>query len=359
LPTALLQRTGLALDNGRVVFAFGGNFGDCSTYHGYVESVPEAGGQPSLYEVDAAAGQDQGAIWMGGAAPVVDSAGNIWVAIGNGSVTDATQPYDGSDAVVELSPSLTRLQYFAPSQWARDNQHDADLGSSAPAVLPNGLVVQVGKAGIAYLLRASSLGGVGGQLSQLQACSTNTDGGDAFSPTSAGAVVYLPCLSGLVALSVTTSPPSMKVLWQTPTGSSGPPIIADGLVWTISRQGIMYGLSPTTGQPVQQIAVGQLANHFPTPSVGDGLLLAPTESHVVAYWAPSAASAPATTTTTTKPRSTTTTVGKSAAPHTSSSGGSGALVVALLVIGLLVVAAVMVLLLLRGRRSRPGAGPPA
>ena len=43
-PPALLQRTGLALDAGRVVFGFGGNFGDCSTYHGWVVSVPEAGG---------------------------------------------------------------------------------------------------------------------------------------------------------------------------------------------------------------------------------------------------------------------------------------------------------------------------
>ena len=39
-PSALLQRTGLTLDAQRVVFAYGGNFGDCSTYHGWVESVP-------------------------------------------------------------------------------------------------------------------------------------------------------------------------------------------------------------------------------------------------------------------------------------------------------------------------------
>ncbi len=43
-PAAILQRTGLNLDNGNVVFGYGGNFGDCSTYHGYVVGVPESGG---------------------------------------------------------------------------------------------------------------------------------------------------------------------------------------------------------------------------------------------------------------------------------------------------------------------------
>lgn len=40
---ALLQRTGLSLDAGRVVFGMGGNYGDCGTYRGRVESVSERG----------------------------------------------------------------------------------------------------------------------------------------------------------------------------------------------------------------------------------------------------------------------------------------------------------------------------
>ncbi len=73
-PAALLQRTGLTLASGRVVFGFGGNFGDCSTYHGWVISVPEAGGTPTSFMVDADQGESQGAVWMGGAAPTVAAA---------------------------------------------------------------------------------------------------------------------------------------------------------------------------------------------------------------------------------------------------------------------------------------------
>src|SRR6202035_2689986 len=38
---ALLQRTGLTLDDGQVVFAMGGNYGDCVAYQGRVIAVPE------------------------------------------------------------------------------------------------------------------------------------------------------------------------------------------------------------------------------------------------------------------------------------------------------------------------------
>jgi len=67
-PAALLQRTGLTLDAGQVVFGMGGNYGDCSTYRGRVVAVNEAGETPSFFTVDAAAGDSQGAIWMGDAA---------------------------------------------------------------------------------------------------------------------------------------------------------------------------------------------------------------------------------------------------------------------------------------------------
>jgi outer membrane protein assembly factor BamB len=276
---ATLQRVALTLDGGHVVFGYGGNFGDCSTYHGWIVSVPETGGSLGTYEVDASPGEDQGAVWMGGAAPVIDGQGNIWFAVGNGSVDASGRAYDGSDSVIELSASLKLLQYFAPADWASDNAHDRDLGSGTPALLQDGLVVQAGKSQTAYLMSQAKLGGIGGELASSGSfCDGNVDGGNAV----VGNVVYMPCLSGIVAVSVTATPPSLHVEWRA-TGPGGPPIVAGGQVWTISQSGTLYALDRSSGAVVQQFSLEGVANHFPTPSVGDGLLLAPGVDRVYAF----------------------------------------------------------------------------
>ncbi len=296
-PAALLQRTGLTLDAGHVVFGMGGNYGDCATYRGRVFAVPEAGGTPEIFTVDAAAGENQGAVWMGGAAPVVDAAGNIWVSTGNGSVYSSSHPYDDSDAALELSPSMVLEQYFAPSNWPSNNAQDLDM-STVPAVLDDGQVILAGKSRIVYLLDGARLGGIGSQQASLgPACSEDIDGGVAIS----GTTVFLPCFSGPIAVTATASPPALHLQWQASVGG-GPPLLAAGLVWTIGQNGVVYGLNPTTGSVQAHATVGVPANHFPTPSVGAGLFLVPTADHVVAFAAPATSattptSAPTTTST--------------------------------------------------------------
>ncbi len=278
-PRYLLNRASLVMDNSRVVFGFGGNYGDCEPYHGWVESVPVTGGTARFFEVDHGRGQSQGAIWMGGAAPIVERSGDIWVAAGNGSVGTGGGSYDGSDSVLELSPSMKLLQYFAPSTWRRDNSSDADLGSAAPAVLGNGLVVQAGKSQTAFLLRQSHLGGIGGQIDDVaNVCATTLDGGVAF----AGSTVYLPCEAGVIAVGTNATSGKMRLLWRTPTGAGGPPILAGGYVWTISG-GFLDALDPANGREVQRLSLGVAADDFPTPSVGDGLLIATSSNRVHAF----------------------------------------------------------------------------
>ncbi|MGP0110753.1 MAG: PQQ-binding-like beta-propeller repeat protein [Acidimicrobiales bacterium] len=349
-PRALLQRTGLTLDGGEVVFGFGGNYGDCSTYRGWLVAVAEDGGTPSDFAVDAAPGESQGAIWMGGAAPAVDSGGNLWIAAGNGSVTSPGHAYDFSDSVLELSSRLLLLQYFAPGSWASDNAHDLDM-SMEPALLADGRVVEAGKSRTAYLLDVGHLGGIGGQEVTLgHVCDEDVDGGSAV----VGTTVFLPCLSGTVALQVGSAPPALRVLWTSMEGG-GPPIVAGGLVWTIGQNGTLYGLDSADGAVLQKASVGVPANHFPTPSVGDGLLLAPSAYRVVAFTASSTGASGQTSSSVARAGPTATTAasaGKASEAAVHAGHGAGAIAG---VIGVGVVAAGLAVWFLARRRGRRAA----
>jgi outer membrane protein assembly factor BamB len=279
VPAALLQRTGLNLVDGRVVFGMGGNDGDCATYRGRVISVKESGSTPDIFTVDNHPGDSQGAVWMGGAAPVVDAKGNVWVSVGNGSVYSASQGFDDSDSILELTATGRLEQYFAPSTWPADNAADLDM-TTAPVLLADGQVVLVGKSAIAYLLNGAHLGGIGNQEASLSSvCGNNIDGGVAI----VGMTVYLPCLNGTVALRVTKSPPSMRVLWSASVDGSGPPLVVAGLVWTVGKNGVLYGLDAATGQVRRQVTIGAVANDFTTPSVGDGFMLVASTNRILAF----------------------------------------------------------------------------
>ncbi len=254
-PAALLQRTGLTLDAGQVVYGMAGNTGDCSDFKGRVVAVPEGGGTPRFFTYDARAGGRLGGVWMGGAAPVVDSSGDVWVASAEGSVFSDSQAYDYGVSVLELSPAMRLLQFFAPSTWAQDNASDLDM-STAPVLLPDGQVILAGKSRIVYLLNGAHLGGIGHPQATLgavagslvgSACAADIDGGVAV----AGMTAYLPCRSGIIAVRATRSPPGLRLLWSSGTGG-GPPILAAGLVWTQGQNGILYGLDPATGKIRQQ-----------------------------------------------------------------------------------------------------------
>jgi PQQ-like domain len=111
-----------------------------------------------------------------------------------------------------------------------------------------------------------------------------------------GTTVFLPCMTGIVAVRASSSPPRLRLLWKSGTGG-GPPILAAGLVWTIGQDGNLYGLDPVTGKIKRQASIGVPANHFPTPGIGDGLLLAACAQNVIAFPAPgTGASHPATQT---------------------------------------------------------------
>jgi len=141
-----------------VIIGYGGNDGDCSTYWGWLVSAPTDGSTGlSSFQIDA--GHTEGAIWGGGNAPPVDAGGNVYVATGNGHGNLTSDPQYG-DSVVKLNALASPLDWWAPPNWQSLDSSDADLGSSAPTLLPGGFVFQSGKDGNGYLLNGAALGNV-------------------------------------------------------------------------------------------------------------------------------------------------------------------------------------------------------
>jgi outer membrane protein assembly factor BamB len=265
------QRAALALAAGRVYIAFGGLDGDCGPYQGSVVGVPVSGQGPLVsYLVPTAR---EGGIWATGG-PVLGPGGALYVSVGNGAATNP--PFDGSDSVTALSPALHRTGVFAPAEWAADNAADLDLGSMAPAVLPSGLILAVGKRGAGYLLDSSRLGGVAGQMATAPVCPAY--GG----PAVRGTVVYIPCEGGGMA-AVDTSGHRIHVLWRGPPAAMGSPVLGGGAIWVTDWDaGTLYQLDAATGQVRRTIGLGSSLPHFASPSLSGPLVLVGTRAGVVA-----------------------------------------------------------------------------
>jgi hypothetical protein len=276
--SAQLQRIGLALSSGNVIVGFGGNYGDCGDYHGWVVGVPESGtGTLLTYRVPTGR---QGAIWAPAGA-TVDPAGDIFVVTGNGD-SGPGQPFDHGNAVIELSPTLTERQYFAPANWAQDNADDGDLGSTAAILLDDSRMFIVGKQQTAYLLDASKLGGIGGQLASLNVC--HSRGGNAYESPD----VYVVCISDGTIAQVRVGPGATMArgwTWTSPTGEAGSPTIAGGVLWTIAiGSSRLYGVDISTGATRYTLPLTTgTPQHFAAPSIAGGMVVVAGASYVEAF----------------------------------------------------------------------------
>lgn len=229
-------------EEGVIVYVpFGGLYGDCGQYHGWVVGAPisshslgnndkndtsnssaSSTGREKRFDEDTnqqlpllsfqVPTQREGGIWAP-SGPVVDQNGSILVATGNGQ---ASNNFDFGNSVIKLSSDLRKVvDWFAPSNWADLDDSDIDLGSVGPSVLSGNYnfvsdegknhnnnttesseVFQIGKEGIGYLLNGEKLGGIDGQIFSAHVCDKGAYGGTAY----AAPYLYVPCREGLVAL---------------------------------------------------------------------------------------------------------------------------------------------------------------
>jgi len=329
------QRGALALVNGVVYVPFGGYWGDCGDYHGWVVGVPAA--SPASQQAYATPTGREGGIWATGGA-ATDSDAALYVATGN---SDSTGPMDFGDAVLRLTtrPALrfsgAPRDYFAPSNYVALNNTDGDLGSTAPLVLPpqSGsstprLLFIAGKQGVGYLVNRDDLGGVSkgsgitgeGVYSRCVFGTCQEGRPEVFSAAAywdaggAGRLILVPgrgeqpspCggSGGVVALRLGTNGEShasmFDVAWCSASMDvAGAPAVSssgdtNGIVWVVDSRasglragaGTLYALNALTGATLYassgQDALGS-AHQFITPAVAGGRVYVGAGHTVVAY----------------------------------------------------------------------------
>ncbi len=269
------QRGALTLLGSRVYVPFGGLDGDCSDYKGRVVGAPVSGSGPLVsFTTD---NEREAGIWAPPGESVRD--GSIYVATGNGTPYDQV---DDSDSVLRLSPDLTVESIFTPSNFEPLSAGDLDLGSTAPALLPGGLVFQVGKEGVGYVLNGTNLGGTGGELTSSNVCEGGF-GGDAVD----GSTVVFSCYNSLRAIQITPgsdgAKPTLSVRWSATGLTPGPPIIAGGVVWDVNRKGTMDGFRLSDGQQVFSASTAPVVTDFPSLSASGSRLIVPEGDKIVTY----------------------------------------------------------------------------
>ncbi len=238
------QRPGLLLDNGVVYIAWA-SFGDLTPYHGWVIGYnAQTLQQVSVFNTTPDGGL--GGIWMSGAAPAADAAGNLYFLTGNGTFDGSA---DYGDSFVKLTPTANGLvvsSYFTPFDQSTLDANDADLGSGGATLVPGGEVIGAGKQGIVYVLNTNSLGGFhasGDQVTQEVSNAVNTTfatpayfNGRVYYAGVSDALKAFALVNGLLSTSP-VSKSSMTFPYPGATPSISANGTSNGIVWVVQNAG--------------------------------------------------------------------------------------------------------------------------
>ena len=271
-PRVQNQRAALTLFDGTIYVAFGGHFGDCGDYHGWVVGIPLHDPSRIVSFETRARG---GGIWAPGGLSVAGD--RLFFATGN---TFGAGTWSDGEAVFRVGADLRRSDnkrdYFAPPDWKMLDAHDEDLGGSNPLPLdlPDaagglGLMLALGKDRKAYLLDRNDLGGIGGQLaldtvSRLRIITSPVAypvGNDVFVAFQAPGA-HCPESGGgheLTVLKITGGArPAMTTAWCGTLSGRGSAIVTttDGhsnpIVWVLGAEGDnrLHAFRGDTGEPI-------------------------------------------------------------------------------------------------------------
>ena len=296
------ERGAVAVIGGNVYVPYGGNYGDCGTYYGWIVGVPI--NNPASVSAWATTANGGGAWAVGG---IASDGTAPFLATGN---TFSPAVWSGGEAIIRFQPGLSftsaTSDYWAPTNWLALDMADHDIGGSGPLLVnvpgatPSNLVVALGKDGNAYLLDQANLGGVSLPLASAHLSSSAIIQAAATYQTTLGTyVVFAGNTSQLVAFRITpTSPPTIVSAWTAAENGRGSPFVTstDGtnnvVVWGIGSESDqrLHGFNGDTGATI--FAGGGaselMANtrRFNTGIVARGRIYVANDSQVCAFTVP-------------------------------------------------------------------------
>ena len=266
------QRGALAILDGRVYVPYGGHYGDCGDYHGWILGISLRDPRDIVSWSTRGRG---GGIWAPGG---ISSDGHaLFAATGN---TFGASTWRDGEAVFRLTPDLRHDErpqdFFAPSDWRALDERDADLGGSDPipfdapsATGPKPFVLALGKDARAYLLDRDNLGGIGGSVASETVSTRPIRTAPAAYPAADGVFVAFQgqgthCPSAgsdynLTVLQIRAgSAPFLATAWCGAFRGEGAPIVtttdgrANPIVWIAGAEGDgqLHGYRGDTGEPL-------------------------------------------------------------------------------------------------------------
>jgi outer membrane protein assembly factor BamB len=244
--------------------------------------------------------QAKAGIWARGGAvvdPDPSMGGRIYAATGNGRFDANQGGHDYGDSVLAISADgSTLLDTFTPTNYQQLENGDIDLGSTAPVMLPKQpashtplMAVQGGKDAVLKLLNRQHLGGVGGELQDVNVAEGTFTAPAVWTDKSGATWIFVGTSSFVTALRLDTAGGTsmLKTMWSAPVGGTSP-IAANGIVYA-ATSGALNAFNALTGKMVwsstQQSAGGTIGGvHWESPIVEKGWLYISDENgNLTAY----------------------------------------------------------------------------
>jgi outer membrane protein assembly factor BamB len=278
----------------------GGYPGDNGDYQGHVTAIDLTTGAQRVFNAMCsdqalhfasvpaapACGAARSAIWARPGVVYAAGTDRIYMATGNGSFNADAGGNNWSETVVALRPDGSSaggkpLDSYTPANFQSLDNADADLGSTAPAILPvpagssvQHLALQTGKDGKLRLLDLSNLngqGGLGRTGGEIGAVSNVPQGGGVL-PQPA---VWVNSADGSTWAFVANGAPSLVEQWRNTQGGSSP-LVANNVLYHAGANALT-ALDPATGNVLWTTTqIG--AVHWESPVVANGSLYMADES---------------------------------------------------------------------------------